>query len=99
MSTDQFADITEMIDTVQDHLERQDLVAVANAVAPMTLEDTILLLERLAEKQRAVVYRLLPKNSAIEVFERLDPVLQGELIHALQDSEVATIFAGLDPDD
>ncbi|MFP3394297.1 hypothetical protein SB782_36590, partial [Brevibacillus sp. SIMBA_076] len=45
------------------------------------------------------VYRLLPKARAIDVFERLSPGLQGDLIRGLQDSEVASIFSDLAPDD
>src|SRR5690606_18105818 len=35
----------------------------------------------------------------IEVFELLSPGMQRDLVHGLQDAEVAAIFADLDPDD
>lgn len=75
-------------------------LATADAEAKrLTPARTIDVLERLPAKQRAVLYRLLPKDQASEVFEDLAPVLQKELIGWLKDEEVATAFAELEPDD
>ena len=41
----------------------------------------------------------MPKDDALDVFESLDPVVQGELVGGLRDEEVMTLFEGLDPDD
>lgn len=57
------------------------------------------ILERLPARRRAVLYRLLPKELASEVFEDLPPVLQRDLIRSLKDEEVAAAFAELEPDD
>ncbi|QNG21644.1 magnesium transporter [Rhodococcus triatomae] len=72
------------------------LTAAVRALAPMQVVDV---LERLDDKDRAVVYRLLPKDRAMEVFENLDPSLQRDLLGALQDDDVTALFADLDPDD
>jgi len=75
-------------------------LATADAEAQLlTPLRTISVLERLPANQRAVLYRLLPKEQAADVFEELSPVMQKDLINSLHDEEVAAAFADLDPDD
>ncbi|MDD9207369.1 magnesium transporter [Georgenia sp. 10Sc9-8] len=85
--------------TIERALATRDLPTITAELAPLTASDAIGVLERLGAKQRALVYRLLPKDRALEVFEGLDPTLQGDLVQALRDEEVASVFAELDPDD
>lgn len=85
--------------TVERHLHDADLVAAAALVAPLDAEHAVLLVERLGEHDRAVLFRLLAKDVALEVFELLDATLQGDLVRALKDDEVAAVFAVLEPDD
>lgn len=99
MHTAQTAKTTDLSGVVQTLLNGQDFSAIADSLASANTEQIAVLLERLERKRRAVVYRLLPKDRAIEVFELFSPGLQGDLIRGLQDSEVAAIFADLDPDD
>lgn len=56
-------------------------------------------LSRLPTEARAVPFRLLGKDRALEVFELLDPSLQQELLEGLRDAHVRELFQGLDPDD
>lgn len=56
-------------------------------------------LTRLDGTDRALAFRLLPKDLAIEVFEALDPPVQGELLEGLRDETVRMFVAELDPDD
>lgn len=56
-------------------------------------------LTRLAGPQRAVAFRLLPKDLALEVFEALDAPAQGELLTELREEPVRELIARLDPDD
>jgi len=80
-------------------LDDQDLTAAAAVAAPLTPPDAVAVMERLDAKDRALLFRLLSKGVAIEVFEGLDATLQGDLVRALKDEEVASVFAVLDPDD
>ncbi|HRO31651.1 MULTISPECIES: magnesium transporter [Micrococcaceae] len=80
-------------------LARQDLDAVTALVDPLPDDQVTRVLERLGTDHRAVVYRLLPKDTALAVFERLDASLQGELVGALREEDVASTFAELEPDD
>ena len=99
MTPQHIQDLTELIDRINAPLAANDLPAVVKELEPASPSVIVELLERLSETRRAVVYRLLPKQEALEVFEALDPALQSELIHGLQDAEVAALFADLDPDD
>jgi magnesium transporter len=56
-------------------------------------------LTRLDGTQRAVAFRLLPKDLALAVFEALDAPVQGELLEGLRDESVREFVAQLDPDD
>jgi magnesium transporter len=56
-------------------------------------------LSRLSREQRAVPFRLLAKDRALEVFELLDPSLQQELLEGLRDTNVRQLFEEMDPDD
>jgi len=80
-------------------LARGDLATADAAAKGLTAAQTVDVLDRLPATQRAVLYRLLPKEQASRVFEELHPVLQKDLISSLQDEEVAVAFADLEPDD
>ncbi len=80
-------------------LAHGDLATADAAAKGLTAAQTVDVLDRLPATQRAVLYRLLPKEQASRVFEELHPVLQKDLINSLQDEEVAVAFADLEPDD
>ena len=101
--TTQPIDLIDTIDARFELIERdlaaKDLAALTRTLADASTQELVLAIERLGRKQRAIVVRLLPKDRAMDVFEALDPSLQGEVLHDLQDAEVLRIFADLDPDD
>lgn len=80
-------------------LADEDLKELGHTVQDVAPDDIVLIIERLTAKQRAIVFRLLHKDEALEVFEALDPSVQSDLVRSLRDTEVAEIFEGLDPDD
>lgn len=92
-------DLNDVTEALRSALADNDLKTAAHEIAPISVAEAVTVLERLSTKQRAVAYRLLPKDDALDVFESLDPVVQGELMGGLRDEEVMTLFEGLDPDD
>jgi magnesium transporter len=56
-------------------------------------------LGRLPVADRAISFRLLPKDRALEVFELLDPIHQQELLEGLRDATVRELVEDMDPDD
>nr|WP_033349680.1 magnesium transporter [Leucobacter salsicius] len=93
------ATIDATIDLVEHHLSARDLPALTEQLGKLPVEDVVLAFERVSSKERAVLYRLLAKDRALEVFELLDPTLQSDLLHGLQAAEVTRLFSELDPDD
>ena len=56
-------------------------------------------LTRLNPVQSALVWRMLPRDSALEVFEELDSVQQQELLSGMRDSAFREVVENMDPDD
>lgn len=75
-----------------------DVEAIRAELAGLSLGGVVRRLERMPRGQRAIAYRCLPKERAIEVFEDFDPALQRELIEDLRDDGVRALFDDLDPD-
>ncbi len=88
-----------MADAVEDALTNNDLAAASAAMEELSVHDVVSLIGRTSAKRAAIVFRLLTKDRAVKAFEMLGTALQSELLLALQDEEVAAIFAELDPDD
>ncbi len=81
-------------------LHGQDLPSLST----LLLDHDPLEIVRLLEQEphagdRAVLYRLLDRQKALEVFELLEPGLRGELLKGLRDEDVTRLFEELDPDD
>jgi len=75
------------IERLNDWLKETNTVEIAEELA------------RLDPEMRAVPFRLLPKDEAIEVFETLDPTDQQTLLESLRDERVIQLFEAMDPDD
>ena len=99
MTTQQIPTIDELTAEILQQLASEDLAALAATLAPLPDAELVSVFERLTLRQRAVVFRLMPKESAVAVFDALDPALQGDLLDGLHDAEVARLFVELDPDD
>ena len=99
MTTQQIHVIDELTAEILQQLASEDLAALAATLAPVPDAELVSVFERLTLRQRAVIFRLLPKETAVAVFDALDPALQGDLLEGLHDTEVARLFAELDPDD
>lgn len=57
------------------------------------------LLEQYPPNQQAVLFRLLDKDTALEIFEVMEPAQQRELLEAFTATEVTELFSGIDPSD
>lgn len=99
MTPEQTRALDDRVLAIEQALSADDLAATSSLIADAPTHEVVAVIERLDARRRAVVYRLLPKQRALEVFEDLPASLQGDLVDALQDSEVAAVFADLDPDD
>jgi magnesium transporter len=81
-------------------LARQgDLRGLSSALTGVDVPTLVAELERLDVASRAVAFRVLAKDTALAVFEDLDPPLQRELVDELREENVAELVEQLDPDD
>jgi magnesium transporter len=75
------------VEAINDWLRQASAVEIADELA------------RLDPSERAVRFRLLAKDRALEVFEGLDPIHQQELLEGLREPAVRQLFEDMDPDD
>jgi len=99
MSSEELREFDDLIAEIEQALDGPDLPKLTLTLGDLNAPQVIAVIERLNEKDRAIVYRLLPKTLSLEVFEGLAPSLQSEIVEALHSKDVASIFSGLDPDD
>ncbi len=99
MTNRQLEDVKNLIDEIEDHLNDDKFAEVSQRINVLKPAQAISVLERLNHRQRAFVYLMLDKDLALRVFEGLPPVLQGDLVNALQEHDTAELFIGLAPDD
>lgn len=62
-------------------------------------QDAADLLENLPPRERVILFRLLPRDMATEVFENLEADPQEELLEAFSDTEAAPLLEDMSPDD
>ncbi len=90
-------------DVLADHLAlmlaQEDLVSIERVIRDMSPSDLVNVLEREDPDDRAIIYRLLPREVAVEVFERFSPGMRADLLTGLRDEHVVGVFEHLDPDD
>jgi magnesium transporter len=85
--------------TLDELVEHGDIVEIDRWLGASSVVEVAEELSRLPTERRAVPFRLLAKNRALEVFEELDPALQQELLDGLRDANVRHLFEQMDPDD
>ena len=80
-------------------LRSHDLPELSRLLSDIEPKAAAKLMRRLGHEERALFYRTLPKDTAVETFDELDPALQAHLIESLRDPEVTAVFAEMEPDD
>ncbi len=80
-------------------LEQGDLRGAKAILVPVQPADIAEVIEGLPETMHALVFRLLSKNEAIEVYEHLDHSVQEKLIEEFRSQEVLDIVDKMSPDD
>jgi len=86
----------ELRDALIDATDLNQLKWDLNRLQPVDVGEYI---AQLPEKQRAIAFRLLNKNQAIDVFEYLPTDVQEELINSLHDVQVAQLVEAMSPDE
>ncbi len=80
-------------------LEARDLDTLKRVLAVMPQADVAAMLAERPEADRVILFRLLDKDRAIDVFEQLDVDQQRRLLEAFTEERAQEVVASLDPDD
>lgn len=91
--------VAQVENSLHDALARQDEAAAAAMLSDLGTREVSTLIGRTSSQRAAELFRLLLPEHALTVFESLTPVLQGDLIVALESHDFSMLFAELHPDD
>ena len=88
-----------MVKKLQELLENRRFADVHKMLESVNSADIPSIFDELEEEQIVVVYRLLSKDVAAEVFVELDSDMQEKLINAFTDKELKNVIDELFMDD
>jgi magnesium transporter len=78
---------------------RGDTDSIRSDLGRATVPEIVATLTRLEPAETGLVFRLLDRVRALQVFEELDPVDQQQVIDGLHEPQVTALLEALDPDD
>jgi magnesium transporter len=84
---------------IKEALDARNFGMLRSALADWPARDVADAIEQLEEDDRALLFRLLPREQASETFEYLEPEAQETLIKGLGREQVAAILNDMAPDD
>ncbi|MCH2546943.1 MAG: magnesium transporter [Alphaproteobacteria bacterium] len=94
---------TEIIEfnvpTLEALVEQREISTLRTLLTFQPLPQIVSVMVDLAPSARALVFRLLPHDIAVEVFSNLEAEEQDELLQHLSDQETRKLLADLSPDD
>lgn len=91
--------MSEVTPNLSDALEHGDIKAIASILEELAPHEVAEELTRLDSVESTLVWRVLPKDIALEVFEELDPVNQQQLLLGMRDQAFRDLLERMDPDD
>ncbi len=89
--------MTERITTLLEEHKLTQLKELLNE--ELAFQELSELLEQFPPTEQVVLFRLLEKDTALEIFELMEPAQQKDLLAAFTDAEVIELFSGIDPSD
>jgi len=91
--------LNKLIASVDKLFERKQFKSLKELLSTMEPADIAEVLAEKASAERVFLFRLLPKDIAIEVFEFMEGAEREELLASFTDSEVASIIEEMSDDD
>lgn len=88
-----------MLEMVEELLEQRDFKQLKEELESMHPVDIVEMLEEFGVKQTILIFRLLTKESAAEVFTDMNSDMREDLINALTDSELEEVMDEMYVDD
>ena len=96
---DRKEEMDRYLDDIKDMLRRKQYAAVRDLLLPLEPPDIAMLLEESGEEFMPLLYRLLPKELAAEVFVELESDSQEMLINGFSNTELKEVLDELYLDD
>ena len=96
---DREEEMDRYLDEIKDMLRRKQYAAVRDLLLPLEPPDIAMLMEESGEEFMPLLYRLLPKELAAEVFVELDSDQQEMLIQGFSNTELKEVLDELYLDD
>ena len=90
---------TDLSQTVEVLLERKNYNSVKDILSTVNPADIAVIFRDQPAQRLLMLFRLLPKETAADVFVEMEPVLQEQLINAFSDKELADIVNEMYADD
>ncbi len=91
--------LEELPDRLREMLSKRQFREIRGALSLLRPQDIALVSEKLEERDLTVLYRLLPKETAAEVFVEMSPEHQEALIRMFTDAELREVLGELYIDD
>lgn len=88
-----------MTEKILELLEEKKFNDLKQILVDENIQDIAMLFEELDKEQIIIVYRLIPKDIAAEVFTYLEPEYQEKLINMLSDEEIKNVVNNIFIDD
>ncbi|MCR4438728.1 MAG: magnesium transporter [bacterium] len=88
-----------LLPEIQELIEAKDWRTLKEAIADWPAPDIADLLESLHEADRVILFRLLPRQRAAEVFAEFEPDKQRQLLERLTNEQVKMLLEEVSPDD
>ena len=89
----------ELIEKIEEFIRRKQYAALRDLLCPLEAADIALLMDGLSEEDLPLLFRLLPKELAAEVFVELDSDEQELLIQGFSNTELKEVLDELYLDD
>jgi len=90
---------TLILPDIQELIEQKKWEAIKSVFSDIPPQDIAALLSMLDEKERTVVFRLIPAAKTTEVFSELDSTIQEDILANFADRQLKVLINKLDPDD
>jgi len=91
--------ITNFTNAIMSYINTKDMNSLKTLLGSANEVDVLDMIQDLSVENQAVVYRLLSKDTALFVFERLDTSEQQKLIHSFTEESAVEIITALEPDE
>ena len=91
--------ITNFSKSILSNIKSKDMNSLKTLLSSANEVDILDMIQDLSDENQAIVFRLLSKDTALFVFERLDTGYQQQLIRSFTDESAIEIIEGLDPDE